>query len=421
MKESVSFLAMELNQTNGTWKAGRALLTGILLAATLASAQTPPPNDNFADRILAAGTAVTMSGNLTGSTIETAEADALGPWDAGAGSIWWEWTAPVSSIVTIQLMRDYSWWDSTNTAFFVYSGDALSNLSQLDSNSFDSPAGRYIRFSATQGVNYQIRAAGHWPGFFSLRLRSTNAPVFVAQPQDSVVSAHASAFFCAQATGPRPWLRATTAYQWYFNDNPISGQEYPSLLVHDVSTNNAGTYFVTASNVDGISKSASATLIVTNSDPVPYLAALRPTNSSTLSFSVLGEVGRWYEYETSTNLVCWTNATWFGASNSQTLIFIPRMGPNQFVRASLNVPTDICVGQLKQIRWGQYVRGIEDRESAWEYEPLELIKYYVPLQGAGNITPCPEWGYYSPGAIINDNPRCSVGSHGHVLTDGYVY
>src|SRR5437660_7808955 len=87
----------------------RVLVNCLLgIAATILRAD-PPPNDNFADRIVLSGTSITFTGTLAGATAEW-----IGDWfepngypftccSPGAPSVWWEWTTPESSAVTLLL------------------------------------------------------------------------------------------------------------------------------------------------------------------------------------------------------------------------------------------------------------------------------------------------------------------------------
>ena len=71
------------------------LAAAILFATATASAQ--PINDDFADRIRVIGLQLRLSGNNLGATSESGEPVPFYP--AGHRSVWWEWTAPVSSTV----------------------------------------------------------------------------------------------------------------------------------------------------------------------------------------------------------------------------------------------------------------------------------------------------------------------------------
>jgi hypothetical protein len=53
------------------------------------------------------------------------------------GSVWWTWTAPQSTTLTIAIIRDNVSVNSTGTALWVYSGTDITSLTLLDGNSFD--------------------------------------------------------------------------------------------------------------------------------------------------------------------------------------------------------------------------------------------------------------------------------------------
>ena len=298
-----------------------SLCTAIVLVSMAAAlGQSPPANDDFANRTVIAGSSITVSGTLVGATLESAETDSSfpgGPLSSG-GSVWWTWTAAESTTVIIEMLRDYSVINSSNTALYVYSGTDLNALTLLDTNSFDAPSGRYVAFSASAGGSYQFRVAGGWGQAFTLRLTATNSPVFVIQPQDRVVSPYGSAFFSALAgklppgSSPHP----TNNYQWKFNGLPIPGATVPTLVIHGITTNHVGSYSVTASNAGGMTESAAAMLTITDTNPVPRLAALRPSAPALLPFTLTGEGGRWYRIESSQDVTNWPNPEWWPHTNT---------------------------------------------------------------------------------------------------------
>ncbi len=175
----------------------------------------------------------------------------------------------------------------------------------------------------------------------------------------------------------------------------------------------------------GWMESAAAVLTITQTNPVPALAALMPSSSTLVPFSLTGEVGRWYAIESSRDLLNWgtdlaskiwsTNTVWVKAANATGSFSVPRLGPVHFVRASLNVPTDVCVAQLKQMLWAQDMAAIERRLSASSPITLGDIKPYLPLSSYGAINACPEGGTYVAPATIVDNPTCSLQARGHVI------
>lgn len=85
-----------------------------------------------------------------------------------------------------------------------------------------------------------------------------------SQPQSLTVQVGATAEFSVTAQGtPEP------AYQWYFNNTPISGATSHTLSIPNAQTTNAGSYTVTVSNNLGTVTSNAATLTVTTPNPPP--------------------------------------------------------------------------------------------------------------------------------------------------------
>lgn len=402
--------------------------TIVLLSVYPAFAQAPP-NDNFDNRTPLTGSSITFTGTLVGATTEPGENVSPAGWPDGR-SVWWTWTATESTAVVIAIQPD-GWANTTNAWLEVYGGTNLNGLTLLrnygvlSGSAFTKPPCGYARFQATAGTSYQIRVAA-WTylyvgGPFTLQLTATNPPIFIAQPQNCTVSPYGSAFFGAIATGPglSNIYKSPTSYQWFFNGVPIPGQVYPSLLVHGVTTNQAGNYSVIASNVGGITQGGSAMLTVVDTNPVPRLVALRPTNSSLLSFSLTGEPGRWYKIESSTNLQDWLNPTWLQLTNPATVISIQRLQSNHFVRASLDAHTDVCVAQLKQDWWAVHIYAMEEALQYPDVYQLMDLCPYVPLSSYGWPHGCPDGGTYAPGAVLTRPPYCSLQlqGRGHVIPD----
>ena len=142
----------------------------IALQLSLGPAATPPPNNNFANRITVTGDHFTnVTGDNTGATREPDEpfhADAL-----GGKSIWWSWTAPASGGVTLTTVGSI-----IDTVLGVYTGSSLANLVFVAGNDEDplSSVGLESRvtFNATSGTTYQFAVDGYDgdEGFIRLRL-----------------------------------------------------------------------------------------------------------------------------------------------------------------------------------------------------------------------------------------------------------
>jgi hypothetical protein len=406
----------------------------VLLSVNPAFAQAPPNNDDFAHRNPLTGSSITFTGTLVGATFEPAETNSSFPgmFYSSGRSVWWTWTASESTAVVIAI-RPESWPSLTNGTLDVLSGTSLDALSRANTfpTLFSKPPSGYVRFDATAGTSYQIRVAawgtsGGVGGPFTLQLTATNPPLFIVQPQSYTVSPYGSAFFSSIATGPEPRItgyprgKTTTSYQWLFNGVPLPGETFPCLLVHGITTNQAGSYSVIASNVGGITQSGSATLTVVDTNPVPRLAVLPPNNSN-LRFTLTGEPGRWYRVESSTNLQDWINPTFLQLTNPTTLVSVPRLAPNHFVRAALDIHTDVCVAQLKQMWWATHMFAMDNRKGSSDTYGLNDLQAYVPATSIFGTMPfCPDLGVYAAGGALRDPPTCSLYyqyGRGHVITD----
>ena len=85
-------------------------------------------------------------------------------------------------------------------------------------------------------------------------------PVFTAQPASQTVKKGGSVTFAAIASGvPAP------SYQWYKNGTSLQGITTASYTISNLTTTNAGTYSVTATNTTGSVTSVGAALTITSS------------------------------------------------------------------------------------------------------------------------------------------------------------
>jgi hypothetical protein len=380
-----------------------------------------PPNDDFANRIVLTGSSITFTGTLVGSTIESGEGFAQGYYPGpGGGSVWWTWTTPVTTRVVIEILPTPF---TTNAELRVHSGNVMNALTSLDQNMFGFPPGRYVSFLAYPTNTYQFRVGGIGTQPFSLRLTATNPPIFIFQPQNCVVSPLETAFFSAMATGPRaplstPQPPSPTSYQWLFNGVPIPGQTSPSLIIHAITTN-SGEYSVIASNVGGVTQSGTATLAVTDTNPLPRIVALPPTNSSRVPLSLTGEPGRWYNIEYSPDMTTWAFYYPVRAqelTNSPDVLSLARIYSTHFLRVSLDVHRDMCVGQLKQMWWGQKVFVIESGQFPNASITIDQLRPYVHLTPQGTIYTCPGFGTYVGATVVTEPLTCTLSTDGHKMT-----
>jgi hypothetical protein len=342
-----------------------------------------PPNDNFTNATVLTGNNILFTGNLTGSTGEPYEADGepfIIPLAYVQHSVWWSWTAPQSGPVTIvALSYSQDTFDQENyycnTYLAVYSTTNVSphNTAAISSTWLEAAFNKLsITFMASAGTSYQIQFADEDFKNSTLQanfqLIATNTPVIFDQPADQTILPGGSALFTILADGIRP-----LSYQWCSNGVAIPGATYPMLPMDNVTVDQAGAYAVIVSNATGVVTSQVANLTVTTNLPSPSLAALGQATNG-FAFSLVGDSGRYWRIESSTDLVNWqpernfpstqvtlvtTNTPTIYTSvafttNSMISLVVPANGAAKFVRAHNYIaPNEICNNNLKRIRFAK--------------------------------------------------------------------
>jgi autotransporter-associated beta strand protein len=162
----------------------------------------------------------------------------------------------------------------------------------------------------TSGQVSQIRFANP-PGFpagtYAATILSTGEvvpltapPMITLQPVNQTAVAGNTVSFTVAATGtPAP------AYQWTFNGTNLSGATATSLVLPGVTTPQAGSYFVSVTNVAGSTNSTTAVLSV-YATAAPSLSGAIQLASGQFQFSLSGVPGYDYAVLGSTNLTNWT-------------------------------------------------------------------------------------------------------------------
>ena len=89
-------------------------------------------------------------------------------------------------------------------------------------------------------------------------------PVITTQPTDQTVASGATLTLTAAASGS-----PTPTYQWYRNEEPISGATSATYTVLEASSANAGSYKVVATNAVG-SATSNAVVVTVGSAATPY-------------------------------------------------------------------------------------------------------------------------------------------------------
>ena len=351
------------------------LLLSCLVGVNSVSFGQAPPNDNFANATVIHGNEVTFGGTLSNATFEAGELE--GPCynftkPSQGGSVWWSWTATNTTSVIVEILvpnsKEYGW-----AAVSVLNGSSLAGLTPLDCTYFSPHAKRYVVFAATAGTTYRIRV-GRLPNCcdslvtpVALRLTATDRPLVLQAPISRANEVLSSAEFHVIAAGA-----GNLSYQWYFADQPITGETNPIVIWHRLQASQAGAYSVVVSNSGGAVTSAVATLTMLPRATPPRLEILGVTNSR-IAVALVGEtVGRYYLIESSTNLLDWTfeeSLHFFGAdailqSDLLTEFTIPLGPKHKFWRAIPDLEFETCVTQLEGIRVAIQLFAIETRAIA---------------------------------------------------------
>ncbi|BET66290.1 hypothetical protein ASA1KI_12080 [Opitutales bacterium ASA1] len=135
-----------------------------------------PGNDMFADRTVISGPHGRWSATNRGASREAAEPVHAGR--PGGPSVWWSWTAPADTTVTLDTLAT-----NFDTLLAVYTGTDLGTLVPVASNDNDPEhwrpfGGSRLTFTAERDKVYQIAVDGALgaTGEFRLTLRSTIPP-----------------------------------------------------------------------------------------------------------------------------------------------------------------------------------------------------------------------------------------------------
>jgi hypothetical protein len=148
------------------------------------------------------------------------------------------------------------------------------------------------------------------------------APVITVQPTNQTVLVGSAAAFTVAASGMRP-----LSYQWNLNGTNLVDATNTMLLLTSVTTNQAGGYSVTVTNMAGTVTSSNAILSVYVS-ATPTMGAAAYTNDRQFQFEVNGVPGFNYAIEASTNLADWVPVF----TNTSPFTFLDTTGSNAPLR-----------------------------------------------------------------------------------------
>ncbi len=145
----------------------------------------PPANDAFASAQAISGSSGSMTANNANGTKQSGEPNHAGK--AGGASVWYNWTAPSGSPVTIDTAMS-----AFDTLLAVYTGSSVSGLTQIASNdnSSTNTTRSRVTFTPVSGTVYRIAVDGAGGATGNLTLRWVQANV--ALPDLTIVASAVS-------------------------------------------------------------------------------------------------------------------------------------------------------------------------------------------------------------------------------------
>jgi hypothetical protein len=145
--------------------------SSFLLVLAFAANAAPPPNDNFANRIVIPSVPADVSGTTVDGSLEPGEPQAYHQ----LSTVWYEWVAPRTGIVRVRFQQ----YSNLVPIGIVYPGNALGELRSLDIFTRLDEA----NIDVQQGAPYQFRIAANqdtpyprYDGPFTFRLEYNEPP-----------------------------------------------------------------------------------------------------------------------------------------------------------------------------------------------------------------------------------------------------
>ncbi|HET7640527.1 MAG TPA: immunoglobulin domain-containing protein, partial [Ktedonobacteraceae bacterium] len=166
----------------------------------------------------------------------------------------------------------YSGADSTGTSLF----SVTTNSTTISTASYDALAFGF-RATGASGATHQELVT------VNKILVSTNAPVIIVpvittQPLTQTASAGSSVTLTAVADGG---AGTSLTYQWYKDNNPISGATSSSYTIGSAAAGDAGNYYIVVTDTAGSVQSATAALTVSSGAVAPSILT-NPTGATIL-------------------------------------------------------------------------------------------------------------------------------------------
>jgi len=211
-------------------------------------------------------------------------------------------------------------------------------------------------------------------------------------------------------------------YQWRFDGTNMPGETAPILYLDNVTADQAGAYSVLLTNSAGATASDTALLAVTPIDIPPLLSAQSVSNGFGFFLGVMGEVGRRYRIQSSTNLFDWMPQTGFptvfansmGQPNAISVVIadsgtnyfsLQATGSHKLFRATpFHATNEVCNNHMKAIRAAEMLFAYDHKLSGLDSVGLSSLRPYLKNQ----VFPlCPAGGTYLITTTLR-NPFCNL-------------
>ena len=216
----------------------------------------PAVNDNFTDRIVIEPGITQSIGSNVASTVETNEP--RNPSVSGVHTVWWEWTAPITSEVTITTSGS-----SFDTTLAIYTGIDLASIDLVVSNDDFNGRQSSVTFTAAIGIPYMIQINGYSDSTGTISLNhpstgnTTGAPVIISSPANRTILIGDSFLLEVNAVGDDP-----LSYQWYHDGALIPSATERLYSVPQAVQDDSGQYYVAVTNGAGTTNSSNSFVAV---------------------------------------------------------------------------------------------------------------------------------------------------------------
>ena len=239
---------------------------------------SPPPNDDFANRLILTSETSQATGSNEFATIETNET--TNPSVAGQHTVWWQYTAPFSSDLTISTLGS-----NYDTTLAVYTGTpALSGMTLVGANDDDSGITSSVTFTAISGNDYYIQVSGYNSATGNIVLNyldpgaASGAPIITTHPKSQNLLLNDALSLDVIAISIHD-----LTYQWHKDSILIPSATSSSYSVDHVALQDAGTYHVTVT--DSNSQSTTSQTATVSINPT----AIRPVNDPFADAEIINE------------------------------------------------------------------------------------------------------------------------------------